>query len=148
MVRFEGDRGFTLPPDQLWSRLSDARFLIQCLPDVESVSVTEPDRAVLVLRPGLAFVRGLLDLTLQVTEKKPPESARFLLTTRGIGSSSTVAAQIHLTPTAVGSDVHWTVEVQELGGLLKMVPAGLIRGAAEKVINDVWKSVAAQLDRG
>jgi len=41
--------------------------------------------------------------------------------------------------------VSWTAEVTQLGGLLKMVPAGLIRGAAHKVIEDVWDGVAKKL---
>ncbi len=33
----------------------------------------------------------------------------------------------------------------QLGGLLKMVPSGLIRGAAQKVIEDVWDGIAKKL---
>jgi carbon monoxide dehydrogenase subunit G len=35
--------------------------------------------------------------------------------------------------------------VMELGGLLKMVPSGLVRGAAHKVIEDVWNGIAKAL---
>jgi hypothetical protein len=35
--------------------------------------------------------------------------------------------------------------VKNLGGLLKMVPGGLIRGSANKVIEDVWTGVAQKL---
>ena len=42
----------------------------------------------------------------------------------------------------------WRAEVKSLGGLLKMVPSGLIRGAAQKVIEDVWNGVADQVKMG
>ncbi len=148
MTRFEGDRDFTQPLTDLFAKLTDARFLVTCLPDVERVSEQEADRAVLTLRPGLAFARGTLEVTLQVVEKTPPTTARMLLTSKGIGSSSTVEAALALAPDGDGTRVHWTAEVKELGGLLKMVPPGLIRGAAEKVINDAWAAVEAKLKKG
>ncbi|HBI43925.1 MAG TPA: hypothetical protein DDY78_13900 [Planctomycetales bacterium] len=145
MTRFEGDRDFTQPPTDLFAKLIDARFLVTCLPDVESVSEQEADRAVLTLRPGLAFARGTLEVTLQVVEKTPPTAARMLLTSKGIGSSSAVEASLALAPHNDGTRVHWVAEVKELGGLLKMVPQGLIRGAAEKVLNNAWAAVEAKL---
>jgi carbon monoxide dehydrogenase subunit G len=145
MTRFEGDRDFTQPPADLFAKLTDARFLVTCLPDVESVGAQEADRAVLTLRPGLAFARGTLEVTLQVVEKTPPTAARMLLNSKGVGSSSTVEASLALAPHNDGTRVHWVAEVKELGGLLRMVPQGLIRGAAEKVINDAWTAVESKL---
>ena len=46
MVRFEGDKDFPQEPDELWSKLTDAHFLALCIPDVESMSNVETDRAV------------------------------------------------------------------------------------------------------
>jgi carbon monoxide dehydrogenase subunit G len=145
MVRFEGEKDFPLPPAQLWSKLTDARFLIQCIPDVESMSEQASDRAVLVLRPGFAFVRGTLDVTLRVVDAVEPTAARYLIASKGIGSSSDVEATVALAPEGSGTRVRWTAEVKTLGGLLKMVPAGLIRGAAQKVVNDAWSSVETKL---
>src|SRR5437763_14844136 len=93
MLRFEGDKDFPHPPAELWARLTDARFLVQCIPDVDSVSEALPDRATLVLRPGFAFVRGTLDMTLRVVDGVAPTSARLLLHSKGIGSSSDVRSE-------------------------------------------------------
>jgi carbon monoxide dehydrogenase subunit G len=148
MVRFESDREFALAPAELWAKLTDARFLVQCVPDVESVTQAEADRAALVLRPGFAFVRGTLDVTLQVVDAVAPSSARVLLHSKGIGSSSDVEATLALAPQGEGTRVHWVAEVKSLGGLLKMVPSGLVRGAAQKVVEDAWNAVAAKLAPG
>jgi carbon monoxide dehydrogenase subunit G len=145
MVRFEGDRDFRQAPEELFARLTDARFLAQCIPDVESVTEQEADRAALVLRPGFSFVRGTLEVTLRVVEAVAPTSARLLLTSKGIGTSSEVEATLALAPHGTGTRVHWTAEVKSLGGLLKMVPSGLVRGAAEKVVGDAWNAVEAKL---
>ena len=148
MLRFDGDKDFALAPTDLWAKLTDARFLVQCIPDVESVTRAEADHAELVVRPGLAFVRGTLEVTLQVVDAVAPTAARLLLHSKGIGATSDVEAALTLAPQGDGTRVHWVAEVKALTGLLKLVPAGLIRGAAQKVVNDLWNSVEAKLAAG
>jgi carbon monoxide dehydrogenase subunit G len=145
MVRFEGEKFFSQPVVELWAKLSDAHFLVQCIPDVESVTEVAADRARLVLRPGFSFVRGTLETTLHVVDAVAPESARYRIANKGIGSSADVEATITLIPQGTGTRVHWTAEIKALGGLLKMVPSGLIRGAAQKVVQDTWNAVEAKL---
>jgi carbon monoxide dehydrogenase subunit G len=145
MLQFEGDKEFPQPPAELWARLSDARFLVECMPDRESVASAEADRAVCTIRPGLAFIRGKLDVTLSVLEKAEPGSVRLSLASKGIGSTSDVEATLKLTPREGGTALHYSAEVKQLGGLLKAIPKGLIRGAAQKTIADVLANVEARL---
>jgi carbon monoxide dehydrogenase subunit G len=130
----------------LWAKLSDARFVVQCIPDVETIAEMQPDRARLVLRPGFSFVRGTLEATLRIVDAVAPTAARYLIANKGIGSSADVEASISLAPQGTGTRVQWTAEIKALGGLLKMVPSGLIRGAAQKVVNDTWNAVEARLN--
>lgn len=145
MVQFTGEKDFPQPADQIWAKLTDARFLTQCIPDVESIKEQETDRAVMVVRPGFSFVRGTLEAALRVVDAVAPRSARFTVANKGIGSSAEVEATIELSQQENGTRVRWTAEVKALGGLLKLVPSGLIRGAAEKVISDTWNAVEAKL---
>jgi carbon monoxide dehydrogenase subunit G len=147
MLRFDGQKDFpNHAPAALWEKLSDARFLVQCVPDVHEVSEQERDRAAFTLRPGFAFVRGTLHMNLRMTEAVAPGSVRVVMTSKGIGSSSEVEASMTLSPLEQrGSRVDWVAEVKQLGGLLKAVPHGLIRGAAQKVVQDVWNAVEARL---
>ncbi len=145
MIQFEGDRDFALPPPALWAKLSDASFLVTCIPDVQAVAKSEPSEAVCTIRPGFAFVRGTLELTIRVSEAVPDQSVKLLLRSKGIGNTSTVEALLALAPQQSGTRVHWSAQVTEMGGLLKMVPQGLVRGAAQKVIADAWAAVEARL---
>ena len=145
MLRFEGDRDFPQPPAELFTRLTDARFLAACVPDAEKASDAGPDRAAFTVRPNLAFARGTLEVTLQVVERTPPTSARMSLVSKGVGSGSTVEATLALAPHDAGTRMHWVAEVKELSGLLKMVPQGLIRGAAQKVLDNAWAAVETRL---
>jgi carbon monoxide dehydrogenase subunit G len=145
MNQFEGDRDFALAPQALWDKLSDARFLVTCIPDVQSVARSEPAEAVCTIRPGFAFVRGTLELTVRVAEAEPARSVRLLLLSKGMGNNSTVEATLALAPHDGGTRVHWVAQIKEMGGLLKMVPQGLVRGAAQKVVADAWAAVEARL---
>jgi carbon monoxide dehydrogenase subunit G len=145
MLKFEGDQDLPQHPPDLWAKLSDARFLVRCVPGVEKVSQLEPNRAVFVLRPGLAFMRGTLEVTMEIAEATPNQSARFILLSKGIGSTSDVLATLAFQPHETGSRIHWTAEIRQLGGLLKAVPGGLIQAAARKVISDAWTAVETQL---
>jgi carbon monoxide dehydrogenase subunit G len=147
MVHFEGDKDLPQAPTELWTKLSDARFLVQCVPDVQSMGQAEAATATCVVRPGFAFVRGTLEVTLSIVEAVAGASVRVLARSKGIGSSSAVEAALDFALVGQGTRVHWTADVKELGGLLKAVPQGLIKAAAQKVIADVWSRVEAQLTR-
>jgi carbon monoxide dehydrogenase subunit G len=145
MLHFEGDREFSQPPSDVWPKLANIQFLAGCVPDAESVTFPEAETAQILLRPGLSFVRGTLDLTLKITERVENTSARLLLTTKGIGTTSTVESAYSLAPIETGTRLHWTADVTHLGGLLKAVPHGLIKAAAQKVITDAWKALEVKL---
>src|SRR5262245_26273391 len=125
MSRFEGDRDFSQAKADVYARLTDPAFLVECIPDVETVKAVTGEHAELILRPGFSFVRGTIEVTLRIVEKAEPNGARVQLLSKGIASSSEVEATLALTPLESGTRVHWTAEVRNLGGLLKMVPPGL-----------------------
>jgi len=145
MLHFEGDTDFPQPPAAVFAKLSDARFLVQCIPGVEQVNTSEPAESICILRPGFSFVRGTLEITVQIVEATDASKIRALAHGKGIGSSNDVEAVLLLAPQDGGTRVHWTADVTNLGGLLKAIPQGLLRGAAQKVIADVWESIRVKL---
>src|SRR5262245_35624146 len=145
MLHFEGDKEFTKTPGELFAKLSDARFLVQCIPGGAPVGEAEADRAVAKVKPALSFVTGSLEVAVRVVERTPDSAVRLTMASKGIGSSSDVESALTLTAQEGGTRLHWTADVTRLGGLLKAIPSGLIRGAAQKVITDVWNNVEAKL---
>jgi carbon monoxide dehydrogenase subunit G len=145
MLKLSGDKDFRQSPAEAWPQLSDARFIVTCIPDVTEVSRAEPSLAEFKVRPGFSFVRGTLSMVLTVTEAREPISVAIRVIGKGIGSSSTVEAMSQLTPSAAGTHLHWQADIVDLGGLLKAVPQGLIQAAAQKVIADLWTMVETKL---
>jgi carbon monoxide dehydrogenase subunit G len=145
MLHFEGERSFELPVETLWAKLRDAAFLAESIPDASVEGTPTRDRATCTVQPGVSFVRGTLDVTLEVVEAQEPTLVRYRITSKGVGSGAVVTAALRLSAQGERSQANWAVDVESLTGLLKMVPSGLIRGAAQKVIEDVWNAVTARL---
>lgn len=146
MLHLEGDKPFRQPPEKLFSRLTDLGFLLTCLPDVAQVKSVEAGRAIAIVRPSFAFVKGTLELTIEKLEELPPVSARLLFRNKGIGSSAEVEAGFTLSASEGGTKLHWVGELKSLGGLLKLVPRGLIQGAAQKVVADMLDGIERRLN--
>lgn len=145
MMHFEGERLLPLPVEQLLAKLGDAEFLVNCIPDGEVTGTPSRHQATCTVRPGFAFVRGTLDVTIDLLEASEANTLRFLQTSKGIGTSSEVETCVTLSRADGGTRLKWKAEVKRLGGLLKAIPSGLIRGAAHKVIEDVWRGVEEKL---
>ncbi len=144
-LRFEGDRVFSLPPEQVWVKLRDARFLIRCIPGATIQGEPGRDRAQCIVTPNLTFVRGHIEVTIEVVDAKEPTSLRYAIHGKGVGSTNEVQVALSLAAHEKGTSVHWVAEVTQLGGLLKLVPSGLIRGAVQKESETVWKGVEQQM---
>lgn len=139
MIHFEGIENFSLPPDDLYVKLSDAGFLVKAMPDSEVMEAT-PDRGVWKLKPSLAFLKGAIETTITVNERQP-NLAKYTIVGKGIGATSTVVATLNFAAADAGSRVNWSGDITALTGLLKLVPKGLIQATAQKVIADVWAAV-------
>lgn len=146
MLHFEGDKQYRHAPADVHAKLSDARFIAGCIPDQQAITKVELDVMVCVLQPGFSFARGTIEVNLRVVERVPPASVRYQVHGKGIGSSNDVEASVTLAPKDGGTSIHWIVDITALGGLLKMVPRGLIQAAAQKVIADLWAAVDKQLN--
>lgn len=145
MVQFEADKEIAQECAVVWNKLRDASFLVECIPDAHVEGQPTRDQATCTVQPGFSFVRGSLDVKLHIAEFQEPTSVKVMITSKGIGSSSDVEANLALAPIATGTRIHWQILVTNLGGLLKMVPTGLIRGAAQKVIDDLWNNAQQKL---
>lgn len=145
MLVFEGTETFDRSADTIFSQLADAGWLALALPDSE-VSEATSDHAVWKVRPKFTFMAGNLDTIAHVTERSPVDRVCYHITSKGVGSSSTVLASLNfIRHQDTTTQVVWVAELTELGGLLKMVPRGLLQATAQKVIDDVWASIRLKL---
>lgn len=147
MLQFEGDMSFSQPLQEVAAKLSDAGFLVNSLQETEVTQAT-PEKAGWKMRPKLSFVTGALHAEMTRVASEPDKSVAFKVFTKAMGASSTTLTKLtFLEGENGGTRVHWTGEVTEVTGLLKAVPKGLLQGAAQKVIEEVWAAVTARLNQ-
>ena len=95
---------------------------------------------------GFSFVRGTLEVEIKLADRVENQWMRVLGHGKGIGSSNDVEIRFDLAPQGTGTRVHWKADVTNLGGLLKMMPKGLLQAAAQQVIGDVWATVRNKMN--
>ena len=86
------------------------------------------------------------DTKIEILDGKEPSELRFLIASKRIGTSSEVESGLTITAARrflARSLDRLTSKV--LGGLLESGPHGLIRGAAQKIIADIWEQIAENL---
>lgn len=146
MIELNGSELVRCPLTSVWDALSDARFLVQCVPGVIAVSRSEPTLAVCRVRPEFSFVSGTLDLELSLADVVPESGLRLRVAGRGMGTSLKVEAVLQIVTEQTATRVSWDATVKELGGMLKLISAGLIRGAASQIVNDIVANARRTLE--
>ncbi|MBL8821049.1 MAG: hypothetical protein JNJ77_00575 [Planctomycetia bacterium] len=145
MIQLQGEKRIAVPSEQLYSELADLQNLVKTLPDIKTVKEVKEDHAVVVVAPNLSFVKGELETTIDRTVATPPTHATLQVISKGIGTSMKVSASFNLSQVENETLLQWQAQVLELGGLLKLVPSGLLKGAANKVIEGWLTSLEQRL---
>jgi carbon monoxide dehydrogenase subunit G len=136
-MQFQGEREYPKSPEAIFALLGDARFLVRCIPDSTIVGEPTPDEGRCTVKPDFSFTKGSMELHVRVTDRQSPSALKFVLANKSIGGGADVESSLQLSRTDSGTKVAWQATVQ-LRGLLKMVPPGLLRAAAQKVLEETW----------
>ena len=145
-MQLRGEEQFSLPPEGVWERLVDLNFMAQAVPDLVRVEKAEPNHLVCRVRPGFSFLSGSLTLTFDLVAQQPAESATYRVHGKGVGASVLVETVVRLAAQAGGTQLTWTSDILERGGLLKPIGTSLIQAAANKITADVWAEFRRGLD--
>lgn len=127
----KGDEQINASKEALTAIVSDLNNFIKLIKDIKEVKEITKDKAHVLVATGLSFVKGDLDATIDLT--KQDEQYVINVFSKGIGSSS----KVKITFTPEESLLKWQLELLETGGLLKLVPSSLLKGAAMKITNEV-----------
>lgn len=126
----QGEEKINATKEVITAVISDLNVFIKFIKDVKEIKELTPEKAHVIVATGLSFVKGDLDATIELTKGEQYVMNVF---SKGIGSSS----KVKITFTPEEALIKWQLEVLELGGLLKLVPSSLLKGAAMKITNEV-----------
>lgn len=158
---FSGEESFNAPPAKVFGILSKMECYAKAIPGLvshEMLPMESGHRPMKVaIKPGLSFVSGTVKATLRFAKlDEPPDSGNFAppfgavileIDSSGIGMTLNLQADMHIVPDGADkSKVQWTGRVTTYSGLVKLAPAALVRGAADKVIKDGWAELRKQIE--
>jgi len=138
-MNFTGVEQFDCEQAELWARLTDMGFVSRMIPDVDRVERLDATGFACRVRPRFSFLTGSLDLVFEVIDPVPQERLKVRTRGKGIGAAVVVEAEMQLLSVESGTELRWTGTIASREGLLKPVSAGLIEGAARRVIETFWK---------
>ncbi len=131
-------------PEQVWALLNDPQRLARSLPGCERLEPDGPDRFKVAIKFALAAVSGNFSGSVELADKKPPKSLRMRLAGKGVPGFVLGEGQLELTRKGDQTDLRYTGEAQ-VGGMIAAVGQRMIEGAARKMLQQFFESVAAQL---
>jgi carbon monoxide dehydrogenase subunit G len=91
----------------------------------------------------LATIRGKVAGEIRIEESRPPEHYRLSMKGKGMGSVVDGWADLDLTETPEGTEVHYAGEAN-IGGMIAAVGNRLIELAVRKALNDFFARIAQE----
>lgn len=146
-MEFEGTTTVKAAPQKVFNFLLDPNMLGKCLPDVQSIEVTGPDKFRATIKVGISFIKGVFDFQFTITEKRTSNHASLKGHGTETGSAIDLEAKFNLSPTPEGgTQIRWTAEAKVFG-LIAGVGSRLLDRAANKIITQIFDSIEKELEK-
>jgi carbon monoxide dehydrogenase subunit G len=145
-LEFGGQERFQAPPERVFDVITNLDLLAQNIPDAVSAQRVDEHTLACVVRPGFSFLRGTLQMRIQLTDLVRPTMAAMRIDASGIGQAICIQSRSQISPHDGGSLLDWKAEVVERRGLVATISKSLIQAAASQVIRDAWRKVHGEIE--
>jgi uncharacterized protein len=131
----------------LWSFLTDATRIAECLPGCEKLQQTGEGTYDLQLRFGVGAISGVFSGSIRLHDLQP--TSEYQMSVEGKGAPGFVKGEgaVQLTPDDSGTLLRYSGDVSA-GGPIASLGQRMIGGTARMVIDQFFKCVAGKLNNG
>lgn len=148
-LTFEGDVRIEAPKDELWTFISQAENLAECIPGAQSVTRESERRYTCEVTRGISKMTISIDGELEMVEMNAPdwilaEGEAFDSTT---GSRFDVLAAMEMTEQESETRLGYTAELSYSGGVASL-PTLVVRKAVKMDLNSYFENISAELESG
>jgi uncharacterized protein len=147
-VKIEGQFAFEgIAPMAVWTFLTDANRISQCLPGCEKLEQTGDGMYNLQMRIGVGSISGVFTGSIRLHDLNP--TSEYQMSVEGSGGPGFVkgGGTVQLTPDDTGTSLRYSGDVSA-GGPIASLGQRMIGGAARMVIDQFFKCVASKLASG
>lgn len=145
MLIFRGEEEIAAKRDRVWLSITNTETLGKLIPNLEKILAIDERGLKCKIRPGFSFVRGTMDLQIRLENLQASDSAKMIIDATGVGTRIEVHSTIQLQDRGESTLLVWTAEVIP-HGLLSHVSEGLLRGAANQLIRELFERARKTLE--
>jgi carbon monoxide dehydrogenase subunit G len=143
-MKVEGAYTFPGSQQKVWDLLLDPESLRTCIPGAESLTETSPDHWDVLMKVGVAAIKGTYKGKVAIVEKEEPSA--YTLQIEGSGGPGFVkgTARISLEPNGDATNVKVEGDGQ-VGGMLAGVGQRMLPGVAKMLMNQFFECQIGKL---
>ena len=145
-MHYDGSFEVPVPKQKVYDFVMDPAKITSIFPDVQDVKVIDEKKFTLKSKVGISFIKGMMDVKMNIAERNPPTFAR--MKAKGNGLSSSVELDNTFTmedaPGGSGTVVKWAADAK-IAGLMASVGSRLIDAAAQKYVAEIIGSLKEKL---
>ncbi|MCL4341151.1 MAG: carbon monoxide dehydrogenase subunit G [Candidatus Thermoplasmatota archaeon] len=137
---FNGTFTAKAPASEVYKFILDPHKLGSCIPGFKELSVLSPDEFNVVVRAGVAFIKGDFKINMKVVEKEAPKYAKITGNGQGLGGTLDLEATINLTEDNGNTSMEWKADAK-VGGKIASLGQRMIGRQAEKIITELFEGI-------
>jgi carbon monoxide dehydrogenase subunit G len=144
-VHYEGAFDVAAPKEDVYDFVTNPKKVTTIFPDVQSVKVIDENNFQVKAKVGVSFIKGVMDVKLQLVENKRPTFSR--LKARGNGMSSVVDLDSAFSledSKGGGTHLKWSADAK-ISGLMASVGSRLIDAMADRYVKQIIGSLEKKL---
>ncbi len=143
-MNFDGTFEVNASKDKVFDTIMDPNEISGCIPGFKSLNVTSPDEYSVVVKVGLAFIKGEFNIKFKVVEREPGVHAKLTGNGMGMGGTLDLEAIMDLAEDSGKTKMDWKADAK-VGGKLGAMGQRIIGGQAQKIIKEMFTCLENKL---
>ena len=147
-MRIEGQFTFDgVAPLAVWSFLTDANRIAECLPGCEKLVQVDDETYNMQMRFGVGAVSGVFSGSIRIHDLQPTSEYQMTVGGNGVPGFVKGEGKVQITGTDTGALLQYSGDVSA-GGPIASLGQRMIGGAARMVIDQFFRCAARKLKTG
>ncbi len=147
-MRIEGQFTFDgVAPLAVWSFLTDANRIAECLPGCEKLVQVDDETYNMQMRFGVGAVSGVFSGSIRLHDLQPTSEYQMTVGGNGVPGFVKGEGKVQITGTDTGALLQYSGDVSA-GGPIASLGQRMIGGAARMVIDQFFRCAARKLKTG
>ncbi|MEM3676087.1 MAG: carbon monoxide dehydrogenase subunit G [Thermoplasmataceae archaeon] len=141
---FSGSFQIAKPAVDVYRFLVEPNSLSSCIPGVKQLNVESPESYTLVVRVGVAFIKGDMTMKINLVEKDEGKHAKIVGNGTGMGGTIGLEATMDLTESDGKTTLNWKA-IANVGGKIASLGQRVMNHEAQKLIKQIFENMEKNL---